>query len=249
MCTIGRYYPRDEHLVRHTKRCTDVLDKLLTKLQHSNLQMNSKVNLPTKSGNLIIAKVSQLTCSKPPGWLLFLSLFTPRALFLLSAAMDLHTYDIDIEHQQLGSSATNVMAFLWAAGRGRVGGVLYDSKSAATTMGYPIEDSIGGGLPLYHQRIISRVQEAFPKHCGRPTLPKFRSQPSDEMERQMIRKKEGAEKRICRRPTSWLETIHHGGNRASLFAFALVALYHHCSSPQWVSGDLYARQYGVGCFG
>ena len=119
------------------------------------------------------------------------------------------------------------MAFLWAAGRGRVGGVLYDSKSAATTMGYPIEDSIGGGLPLYHQRIISRVQEAFPKHCGRPTLPKFRSQPSDEMERQMIRKKEGAEKRICRRPTSWLETIHHGGNRASLFA----------------------RQYGVGCFG
>ena len=141
------------------------------------------------------------------------------------------------------------MAFLWAAGRGRVGGVLYDSKSAATTMGYPIEDSIGGGLPLYHQRIISRVQEAFPKHFGRPTLPKFRSQPSDEMERQMIRKKEGAEKRICRRPTSWLETIHHGGNRASLFAFALVALYHHYSSPWWVSGDLYARQYGVGCFG
>ena len=33
----GRYYSRAEHLVRHTKRCTEVLDKLLTKLQHPNL--------------------------------------------------------------------------------------------------------------------------------------------------------------------------------------------------------------------
>ena len=35
----GRYYSKAEHLVRHTKRCTEVLDlyKLLTKLQHPNL--------------------------------------------------------------------------------------------------------------------------------------------------------------------------------------------------------------------
>ena len=113
------------------------------------------------------------------------------------------------------------MAFLWAAGRGRVGGVLYDSKSAATTMGYPIEDSIGGGLPLYHQRIISRVQEAFPKHCGRPTLPKFRSQPSDEMERQMIRKKEGAEKEYAEGPQAgWRQYI-------------TVATELHCSRLLW----------------
>ena len=36
---FGRYYSKAEHLVRHTKRCTEVLDlyKLLTKLQHPNL--------------------------------------------------------------------------------------------------------------------------------------------------------------------------------------------------------------------
>ena len=141
------------------------------------------------------------------------------------------------------------MAFLWAAGRGRVGGVLYDSKSAATTMGYPIEDSIGGGLPLYHQRIISRVQEAFPKHCWETHPPKIQITTIRWNGTTNDSKERGSRERICRRPTSWLETIHHGGNRASLFAFALVALYHHYSSPWWVSGDLYARQYGVGCFG